>query len=102
MLEFKTIDITDKQRYVHYRKTDPTNGSEGVFATMFIWDEYYKLEVAENGEFFFIRFNIAGKKPSYFFPIGNGDLKKAINELKEFSYSKNENVEFDARGYKRF
>lgn len=94
MLEFKGITIADKKRFDYYRQYDPTDGSEGVFATMFIWNEYYNLELAENGEFLFIRFNIKGKNPSYFFPIGKGDLEKAINELKEYSYSKGEKVAF--------
>ncbi len=92
MLEFKCISANDFERYNKYRALDTTNASEGVFATMFIWNEYYNLEVAENGEFFFIRFNIKGKKPSYFFPIGKGNLKKAIEELSQYALSRGEKL----------
>ena len=94
MLEFKRISACDFERYNKYRQMDMTNASEGVFMTMFIWDEYYKLSIAENGEFLFIRFDIKGKNPSYFFPIGNGDLEKAILELSECSKSRDEKLIF--------
>ena len=61
MLEFKSISKNDFARYNKYRIKDKTNSSEGVFMTMFIWNEYYNLSLAENGEFLFIRFDIKGK-----------------------------------------
>lgn len=94
MLEFECICPQDYERYNKYRALDKTYASEGVFLTMFIWNEYYNLEVAENGEFLFIRFNIKNKKSAYFFPIGNGDLKKAIDELWEYSQKKDEKLSF--------
>ena len=94
MLEFKQICADDYERYNKYRALDVTYASEGVFATMFIWDKYYNLEVAENGEFFFIRFNIKGKEGAYFFPIGKGNLKKAVSELWEYSKEKGEKLRF--------
>lgn len=92
MLEFKCISANDFERYNKYRALDVTNASEGVFATMFIWNRYYNLEVAENGEFFFVRFNIKGKKPSYFFPIGKGNIERAIEELSQYALSRNEKL----------
>lgn len=94
MLEFKSISAGDFERYNKYRAVDPTNASEGVFATMFIWNDYYNLEVAENGEFFFIRFNIRNKKPSYFFPIGKGSVENAVKELSDYSLLHNERLSF--------
>lgn len=94
MLEFKSICAEDKTRFDFYRQKDVSQASEGVFATMFIWNEYYNLKVAENGEFLFLRFEIKGKKPSYFFPIGSGDLKKAIKELESFAHENGEKLIF--------
>ena len=94
MLEFKKVSAKDFQKYNRYRDLDETNASEGVFMTMFIWDKYYNLELAENGEFLFIRFNIKGKEPSYFFPIGSGNLEKAIEELSFHSKMNGERLIF--------
>lgn len=94
MLEFRSINADDFEKFNKYRFLDKTNASEGAFATMFIWNRYYNLEVAENGEFLFLRFNIKNKAPSYFFPIGNGNLDKAIDELSSYSSSKGEKLAF--------
>lgn len=92
MLEFKSISASDFERYNKYRSQDSTNASEGVFMTMFIWNNYYNLELAENGEFLFIRFNIKGKAPSYFFPIGEGNLERAFDELSQYAQGKGEKL----------
>jgi len=94
MLEFKPIVSQDYERYNKYRAFDKTDASEGVFATLYIWDAYYNLEVAENGEFLFFRFNVKNRKPSFFFPIGKGDIKKAVDELSDYCMARNEKLIF--------
>lgn len=94
MLEFKCVSIDDYKRYNKYRIKDVTYASEGAFTTMFIWNKYYNLEYADNGEFLFIRFNIKGKEPAYFFPIGSGDLKNAVDELSQYSKCRGERLRF--------
>lgn len=94
MLNFRSICAEDKSVFDRYRCSDITDASEGAFATVFIWDEYYHLKIADNGEFLFLRFEIDGKMPSYLFPIGSGDLTAAINELDEYSKSRGESLIF--------
>ena len=94
MLEFRSINANDFEKFNKYRTLDKTNASEGAFVTMFIWNRYYNLEIAENGEYLFLRFNIKNKAPSYFFPIGHGNLSKAIEELSLYSSSKGEQLAF--------
>ena len=94
MLEFSKISANDIERFNKYRAMAPSNASESSFTTLFIWNDYYNLECSENGEFFFLRFNIKGKEPSYFFPVGEGDIKKAIDELSEYAASKGEKLCF--------
>ena len=94
MLEFSNISPKDIVQYNKYREKAPSNASEASFTTLFIWDNYYNLECSENGEFFFLRFNIKNREPSYFFPIGSGDIKKAIDELSEYAESNGEKLVF--------
>ena len=94
MLEFNAVSANDFEKYNKYRAMDRTNASEGVFMTMFMWNAYYNMEIAENGEFLFIRFNIRNRKPSYFFPIGSGNLEKAVDELCEYSKQRGERLCF--------
>lgn len=94
MLEFRKISSKDIVKFNKYREKAPSNASESAFTTLFIWNGYYNLECCENDEFFFLRFNIKNRVPSYFFPIGSGDLRKAINELSEYAASKGEKLCF--------
>lgn len=94
MLEFSSISPKDYERYYKYRDKDPSAASESSFTTVFIWNNYYNLECSENGEFFFLRFNIKGKEPSYFFPIGSGNIDKALAELSDYAASKGEKLCF--------
>lgn len=94
MLEFSPISPKDYGRYYKYRENDPSNASEASFTTVYIWNNYYNLECCENGEFFFLRFNIKGKSPSYFFPIGSGNIEKALSELCEYATHRGEKLCF--------
>ena len=94
MLEFKAVSEKDFEKYNKYRLNDETNTSEGAFMTLFMWNAYYNMEVVENGEFFFIRFNIKNRAPSYFFPIGKGNTEKAIDELSEYCSQRGEKLCF--------
>ena len=94
MLEFSPISPKDYSRYYKYRENDPSGASEASFTTVYIWNNYYNLECCENGEFFFLRFNIKGKTPSYFFPIGSGNIEKALAQLDEYALCKGEKLCF--------
>lgn len=94
MLEFKKIEIGDKPVYDSYRKKDPTRASEGAFATLFIWNAYYNLETAHDEEFFYIKFCKKGKPEEFLFPIGDGDIKKAVDKLLEYCAKKGEKLRF--------
>ncbi len=94
MLEFKKISLNDYTDYCKYREKDISCASEAAFTTIYIWNGYYNLECAKNDDFFFLRFNIKGKAPSYFFPVGCGDIEKALCELCEYAHSKGEKLCF--------
>ena len=94
MLDFRAITPECCDIYNKYRQKDIINASEAAYLTLLMWNSYYNLEYAQNGEFFFLRFNIKGKAPSYMFPIGRGDLKKALDELSDYSHKRGEKVVF--------
>ncbi|MCH5188818.1 MAG: DUF2156 domain-containing protein, partial [Oscillospiraceae bacterium] len=84
MLEFRDIKAEDKLIFDRYRQPGSI-ASEAVFATMFIWNDYYNLKVAEDSEFFYFQFNVKNRIPSYYFPIGSGDCNAALDVLKEYT-----------------
>ena len=48
--------------------------------TLYLWDKYYNLYIAEEDDFLFVRFTIEGKN-QYLVPKGTGDIKLAIEKI---------------------
>lgn len=84
MLKFRDIRAEDKLIYDKYKPAGAI-ASEAAFTTMFIWNDYYNLKVAEDDGFFFFQFNIKNRIPSYYFPLGSGDVDLALDALKEYT-----------------
>ncbi len=82
MLKFRNISVDDKKLFDKYKSE--TTASEGSFATLFIWDDYYRARVADDGEFFYYQFNVRDRIPSYYFPLGHGDVNTALDRLREY------------------
>ncbi len=82
MLNFRNITVKDKA--IFDRCKSVTNASEGSFTTLYIWDDYYRAKVAEDGDFFYYQFNVRERIPSYYFPLGHGDINAALDRLKEY------------------
>ena len=82
MLKFRNISVDDKKLFDKYKSE--TTASEGSFATLFIWDDYYRARVADDGEFFYYQFNVRDRIPSYYFPLGHGDVNTALERLREY------------------
>ncbi|MGN1098518.1 MAG: DUF2156 domain-containing protein [Clostridia bacterium] len=84
MLNFREITAQDKFIFDKYKQNDNI-ASEASFATLFIWNDYYNAKVADDGEFFYFQFNVKDRIPSYYFPVGGGDVNKALDRLKEYT-----------------
>ncbi len=84
MLNFRDIKAEDKFIYDGYRQSAAI-ASESAFATLFIWNGYYNLRVAEENGFFYFQFNVKDRIPSYYFPVGSGDVNAALDALKEYT-----------------
>ncbi len=84
MLSFKPITIEDKDTITAY--TYPSNflNCDYAFANMCSWRFLYKSEYAIADNYLFIRFYIeekGRKHNAYMFPVGNGDLRHAIDMI---------------------
>ena len=84
MLSFKKISIEDKEAITSYTYTGLYHNCDYAFANMCSWHFLYDSEFAISDDFLFIRFYIEDKghkRLAYMFPVGNGDLKRAIDIL---------------------
>ncbi len=86
MLEFRTPEISDKDRVTEAMRASGEQACEYCFGNLYIWSRVYKNMIT-----FFDGMLLArdcGEKPCYLYPCGNGDKKRAVGEL--ISYSRAE------------
>lgn len=86
-MDFKEINIEDKNLFDSYFARFKPNISELTFTNLFMWRKYYKFKYAEICDMLCIVSEMEGKAPFAFAPIGNierEELKKVIQHLKEY------------------
>lgn len=82
MLEFQKPQLSDKPWIDELLSYSNFRGSEYNFTNLFIWNGIYGQKVARHGDFLLVR--VCGRAGcSYFYPAGRGDVKEAIDLLRE-------------------
>lgn len=81
MLTFKPIELKDKNEINKYFSTQNYRASEFCFANLFCWGKKFNTEFATHNGSLFIRFRDNNHRNSYLKPIGEGNLKDAIDVL---------------------
>jgi hypothetical protein len=82
MLSFSPVTIRDRETIQAFFKKSPFRNCDFSFANIFSWQHYYDttFAVADNG-FLYIRFQTARHPPGYLFPLGDGNLQTALEDL---------------------
>lgn len=80
-IEFHEITLDDKTWMDARFQEDDRNACEYTFANNFVWRKVYHVEVAEKYGCAIIRFEEEGVV-MYSYPIGAGDRRKVIDELR--------------------
>lgn len=80
MLNFRPVTIDDRESLqIFFDKADFRN-CDFSFSNIFCWQNAYNTTFAIEDNFLFFHFK-SQDHPAYLFPIGDGDLKKAIERL---------------------
>lgn len=82
MLEFKKIELSDKEWVDRLLSLSDYRGAEYNFTNLFIWDVVYKSEIGRFRDFFLLRAGTPGDY-YYLYPAGRGDRREVIEELME-------------------
>lgn len=90
MLDFKKIELTDKEWVDKLLVYSDYIGTEYCFATLFAWSEVYNSEICRYKDWLVYR-SIDEVSANYIFPAGKGDLKEVIDLLIEDASSINKN-----------
>ena len=77
MIDFKPFSLSERAFYEEYLQNCGQRGCEYSFVNLYLWGRQNGI-VQDNRLLFFSRFN---QKSVYLFPIGNGDLKQAIDSI---------------------
>lgn len=85
MINFNELSLNDKIWIDKILNKSGFISSDSAFGTMYVWKEAYKLKVARY-ENFLLRF-YDGIEPGYGFPLGQGNLRNAIELLIEHAKS---------------
>jgi hypothetical protein len=80
MLRFKPITIDDKASVQKFFDKVNFKNCDFSFSNIFCWQNSYNTTYAIEDNFLYIHFNTHGHS-GYLFPIGEGDLKKAVERL---------------------
>lgn len=83
MLQFQTIQLSDKPAIDAYLADNSYRSSDLCFTNLYCWKEKFHTEFATQDGWLFIRFKDKTARNSYLKPIGNGNLAEAIHALEE-------------------
>lgn len=86
MLEFRALDINDREKADAALRSSDFMGAEYTFANNLAWCRLADTKVCFYKDFY-ILCAFGGQGPSFVLPAGKGDLKDAIAEMKRFSES---------------
>lgn len=92
MLDFKAPQITDRQWVTQLMNSTHRESCEYCFGNIFIWSPIYSTYIARFEDFFLT----AGMEDddAYCFPMGHGDLKKAIDALRSDAQERGRQLRF--------
>lgn len=93
MIEYNNIKLEDRDRINEILSADPQIGSEYCFGNIYMWGEAYNAKIGFYKDFFMLKMK-EDDKPYYSFPVGDGNLKECLDEIKTEAKTKGHGVSF--------
>lgn len=89
MLPFRKITLADKAAIEQIVRSSTTYLCEHCFVDLFIWNDHYHTEICIQDAFLFVRCTSAtDEKPCYLAPIGQGDLRAAVQAIRQDAHER--------------
>jgi hypothetical protein len=83
MLPFQPVTIDDKETIQSFFSKSIFRNCDFSFSNIFTWKHSYNTTFVVENQFLYIRFQPMDDLPGYLFPVGDGDLKTALDRLKQ-------------------
>ncbi len=93
-INFKKIVFEDKELISSYIKKQSSRSCSLSFANIYLWEPHYKVTFAVVEDM--LVFKSKGENPSFSFPIGGADVKKAMDATMD--YCKENGLEYKMYG----
>ena len=82
MIAFNEISLSDRERVLRYTLTSTRRNCDLSFSNLYSWRFLYQTQLAEKDGFLLIKFRVDGHV-CYMMPVGDGDLRAVLHDLKE-------------------
>lgn len=79
MLDFRNIEIEDKDWIKELLSYSDYRGCEYTFGNNFIWSDAFKIQIARYKDFYIVQ-----SEGEFFFPAGRGNYEEVITLLREY------------------
>ena len=83
-LEFKRVELSDRKKAREILEKSNFRGCEYTFGNNFVWRNIYNVEVCFAEGFYFCKQG-EDKNIRFTFPTGNGDIRRAVELLTEYT-----------------
>lgn len=91
-MEFRDIELSDREWMEKYLKTSDYRGCEYSFGNLYIWKDLYCNQAAEESGMLCVRSKKLGSRQwQYLFPIGEGDFQVAVEAMRADAAKRGEN-----------
>ena len=94
MLQYKEIDLEDREWIDPILKMSDNASEEYSFTFMYIWRNVFGYRVARLEDFLIVKSEKTGRAPLYFFPAGKGDKAKMLEVLEDDAKQSGHNLIF--------
>lgn len=94
MLEFRPVDIKDYGWVSDIVGKQKKTGSDTAFANIYLLRDKYDIEICRFRDMLIRRYNGNKTRAGYTFPIGEGDVRRAVELIEENSLSRGISLEY--------
>ena len=81
MISFREIELSDADLCRSFFRSSGSISCDYTFGNLYAWKDVFNYKIAFEADFMFVR--LGKEENSYFVPLGNGDIEKAIKLLKQ-------------------
>ena len=81
MIMFRDVELSDAEVCRSFFRSSGSISCDYTFGNLFAWKDVFNYKIAFVQDFMLVR--LGNEQYSYFLPLGNGDISKAIELLKE-------------------